>query len=59
MTAALILSGGTGSRMGAAVPKQFLELKGKPILLRTVEQFLSHPDIDTVCVVRCLSPPGR
>lgn len=51
MTAALILSGGTGSRMGAAVPKQFLELKGKPILLRTVEQFLSHPDIDTVCVV--------
>ena len=51
MTAALILSGGTGSRMGAAVPKQFLGLKGKPILLHTVERFLSHEAIDCVCVV--------
>lgn len=51
MVAALILSGGTGSRMGAAVPKQFLNLKDKPILLHTVERFCSHPQIGCVCVV--------
>lgn len=51
MVAALILSGGTGSRMGAAVPKQFLNLKDKPILLHTVERFCAHPQIGCVCVV--------
>lgn len=38
---ALIVAGGSGSRMGGAVPKQFLELAGKPILLHTVEKFLA------------------
>lgn len=51
MVAALILSGGTGSRMGASLPKQFLPLGDKPILVRTVERFCSHPQVDCVCVV--------
>ena len=36
----VITAGGTGSRMGASVPKQFLELGGKPILRLTIERFL-------------------
>jgi 2-C-methyl-D-erythritol 4-phosphate cytidylyltransferase len=38
---ALIVAGGTGTRMGTEIPKQFLELAGKPILMRTVERFIS------------------
>lgn len=38
---AIIVAGGSGSRMKAAVPKQFLLLNGKPILQRTIEQFLA------------------
>lgn len=37
---ALIVAGGVGSRMGAEVPKQFIELAGKPILLWTIQRFL-------------------
>jgi 2-C-methyl-D-erythritol 4-phosphate cytidylyltransferase len=36
---AIITAGGSGTRMGSMVPKQFLELAGKPILLRTLELF--------------------
>lgn len=37
---ALIVAGGSGKRMGAEVPKQFLELGGRPLLMHTIEQFL-------------------
>lgn len=37
---AVIVAGGIGVRMGAVKPKQFLELKGKPILWHTIQQFL-------------------
>jgi 2-C-methyl-D-erythritol 4-phosphate cytidylyltransferase len=36
---AVIVAGGTGKRMGAEVPKQYLELAGKPVLMRTIERF--------------------
>ncbi len=36
---ALIVAGGAGKRMGAEVPKQFLELDGKPVLMHTIEKF--------------------
>jgi len=39
VNAALILSGGSGKRMGIDVPKQYLELLGKPVVVHTVEQF--------------------
>ncbi|GAB3781296.1 2-C-methyl-D-erythritol 4-phosphate cytidylyltransferase [Spirosoma horti] len=38
---AIIVAGGSGSRMKSDIPKQFLLLQGKPILQHTIEQFLS------------------
>ncbi len=35
----VIVAGGSGKRMGADVPKQFLELAGKPVLMHTIERF--------------------
>jgi len=37
----LIVAAGSGSRMGGKVPKQFLELEGRPVLIHTLERFLS------------------
>lgn len=49
---AVIFAGGIGSRMeGAVVPKQFLELGGKPIIVHTIEHFEDHPEIDGIVVV--------
>lgn len=48
---AVILAGGTGSRMGGPVPKQFLELAGRPVIAYSIEIFNSHPAIDEVAVV--------
>ena len=38
-TIAIIVAGGSGTRFGAELPKQFLELGGKPVLMRTIEAF--------------------
>lgn len=52
MNIAVIFAGGVGSRMQATdVPKQFLTIHGKPILVRTVEQFSLVPEIDSIVVV--------
>ncbi|MBS1603642.1 MAG: 2-C-methyl-D-erythritol 4-phosphate cytidylyltransferase [Bacteroidetes bacterium] len=49
---AVIVAGGSGSRMGAAVPKQFLLLKDKPVLWYTLETFLAaYEDMEVVLVV--------
>lgn len=48
---ALIVAGGSGQRFGAERPKQYLDLAGKPVLRRTVEAFLSHPQVTGVRVV--------
>ncbi len=48
----IIVAGGTGSRMNNAIPKQFIELKGKPILMHTIEKFTSaFPDIFVIVVL--------
>ena len=48
----IVSAGGTGTRMGASVPKQFLELSGKPILRLTMEKFLeAEPDIHILTVL--------
>ena len=46
MNIALIFAGGSGNRMGAAIPKQFLKINGVPILVHTMRLFERHPDID-------------
>ena len=48
----VVTAGGMGTRMGASVPKQFLELGGKPILRCTVERFLQAvPDLHVITVL--------
>ncbi|MCQ2051226.1 MAG: 2-C-methyl-D-erythritol 4-phosphate cytidylyltransferase [Bacteroidaceae bacterium] len=48
---AIILAGGIGSRVGANVPKQFVEILGKPVLAYTIEAYQNHPDIDGIEIV--------
>jgi 2-C-methyl-D-erythritol 4-phosphate cytidylyltransferase len=48
----IIVAGGSGSRMKNAVPKQFMELKGKPVLMHTIEKFsTAFPEITIVVVL--------
>ena len=47
----ILLAGGVGSRMGADIPKQFLEVKGKPIIVYSLENFQRNPQIDKIVVV--------
>jgi len=52
MNVALIFAGGSGTRMKSnGIPKQFLEINGAPIIIRTMEHFENHPEIDAICVV--------
>ncbi|KPF86443.1 2-C-methyl-D-erythritol 4-phosphate cytidylyltransferase [alpha proteobacterium AAP38] len=48
---ALIVAAGRGLRFGGDLPKQYLALAGQPILRRTVEAFLRHPQVNAVRVV--------
>ncbi len=48
MNIAIIFAGGAGVRMGAGIPKQFLEINGKPIIVHTLDLFESHPEIDKI-----------
>ena len=50
---ALIIAGGTGTRMHQDIPKQFLNVEDKPIIVYTLEAFQNHPEIDSIFVV-CL-----
>lgn len=50
-TAALIVAGGRGTRASSALPKQYLQIGGVPVLARTLRVFLQHPDVDLVQVV--------
>lgn len=51
MNIAVIIAGGSGQRMGKNMPKQFIEIDGKPVLVYTLEGFESHPDVDAIEVV--------
>jgi 2-C-methyl-D-erythritol 4-phosphate cytidylyltransferase/2-C-methyl-D-erythritol 2,4-cyclodiphosphate synthase len=54
---ALVVSAGTGRRFGSAVPKQYIELDGMPVLRHALAPFLAHPAIDGVAVV--IHPEGH
>lgn len=51
MTTALVLSGGTGTRLGADIPKQYIEVSGKPIILYCLEQLTNNEKIDAIQIV--------
>jgi 2-C-methyl-D-erythritol 4-phosphate cytidylyltransferase/2-C-methyl-D-erythritol 2,4-cyclodiphosphate synthase len=48
--AAVIAAGGTGTRMNSSVPKQFLEISGKPVLLLTVETLASLEEVTQIVI---------
>lgn len=50
---ALILAGGTGSRSGQNIPKQFIEGNGKPVICYTIDKFANLEEIDAIIIV-CL-----
>lgn len=47
----MVVAGGSGRRIGGGVRKQYLEVRGEPILLHALRPFLLHPEIGTVVVV--------
>ena len=49
----LIIAGGVGARMGQDIPKQFINVYDKPVIVYTLEAFQKHPSIDAIEVV-CL-----
>lgn len=51
MNIAIIIAGGVGNRMGQDIPKQFININDKPVLIYTLEGFQKHPDIDAIGVV--------
>lgn len=52
-TIAIIIAGGVGSRMGQEIPKQFINVGEKPVIVYTLEAFQEHPLVDAIEVV-CL-----
>lgn len=54
MNIALLTAAGAGTRMGQDIPKQFLTVNEKPVIVYTMEAFQQHPLIDEIAVV-CLS----
>lgn len=54
MIHAMLFAGGVGARMKSEdIPKQFIYVDGKPIIIRTLESFANHPEVDNI-VVSCL-----
>ena len=51
MNYVIIIAGGVGSRLGASVPKQFVEVLGKPVIAYTMEHFQNHHEIDAIELV--------
>lgn len=51
MNIGLIIAGGSGHRMGQDIPKQFINVYDKPVIIYTLEGFQRHPQIDAIEVV--------
>ena len=51
MISAIILAGGKGKRMASAISKQFIDIKGKPIIYYTLKKFIENKKIDNIIVV--------
>ncbi len=51
MVVSLLTAAGTGSRMGQDIPKQFMHVENKPLIIHTMEAFQNHPNVDAIMVV--------
>ena len=48
---ALLIAGGSGARMHQNIPKQFLTVNERPVIVYTLEAFQNHPEINAIAVV--------
>lgn len=48
---ALLIAGGSGARMHQSIPKQFLTVNERPVIIYTLEAFQNHPEVDEIVVV--------
>ena len=53
MNIALLTAGGIGNRMGQDIPKQFMCIDNKPVIIYTLQAFQNHTEVDAIAVV-CL-----
>ena len=51
MNYVVLLAGGVGNRLGAGIPKQFVNVLGKPVIAYTMQAYQSHPEIDGIELV--------
>lgn len=51
MNSAIIVAAGSGTRFGSDIPKQFVEILGRPLLVHTIEKFEACADIDEIVLV--------
>ncbi len=51
MNIAMLIAGGSGERMNQDIPKQFLNVYDRPVIIYTLEAFQKHPNIDAILVV--------
>lgn len=51
MVVALLTAAGVGTRMGQDIPKQFMHVENKPLIIHTMEAFQNHPSVDVIMVV--------
>ena len=51
MTTAVILAGGSGIRLGSSIPKQFIPVNDKPVIMYSVMKFQQHEGIDRIVIV--------
>lgn len=51
MNIALLTAAGSGTRMHQDIPKQFIHVDNKPVIIHTMEAFQNHPSIDAIIVV--------
>lgn len=51
MNYSILLAGGIGNRLGAGIPKQFVNVLGKPVIAYTMQKYQEHPEIDGIELV--------
>lgn len=58
-TTAIIVAAGSGSRLDPSVPKQFIEIGGKPVIFHTLGRFQSAPSVDSIILVLAADQVGE
>ncbi len=51
MNTAIIVAAGSGERFGSEIPKQFIKINGKPVIVHTIERFQAAPSVDSIILV--------